>query len=173
MKQGQNKNIVLIGFMGTGKTTISAALEKMCGMEVIDMDREIELRENRKISEIFASDGEEYFRSLETGLLREIAESGNRIISCGGGTPLREENVVWMRKNGEVFLLSASPQTIFERVKDSDSRPILEGHKSAEFIAELLEERRAKYEAAADTVIVTDGKSAEEICQEIISKRKG
>lgn len=172
MENRHKQNIVLIGFMGSGKTTISNTLKEKYRMEVIDMDSEIELREGRKISEIFASDGEEYFRNLETELLRELQKKENLVISCGGGTPLREQNVAEMRRNGDVFLLSAAPATIYERVKDSHDRPILEGNKSVSFIEELLEKRRGKYEEAADFVIETDGKTAEEICEEIIQIRK-
>ena len=94
----------------------------------------------------------------------------NTIISCGGGAALRAENVVEMKKNGRVILLTASPEIIFDRVKDSDDRPILNGNKNVEFIADLMEKRREKYEAAADIVIQTDHKTVLQICEEIISR---
>ena len=92
------------------------------------------------------------------------------VISCGGGTPLRECNVVEMKKNGRVVLLTASPETIFDRVKDSHDRPVIENNKNVPFIADLMEKRRAKYEAAADIVINTDGKSIIEVCEELVQK---
>lgn len=163
-------NIVLIGFMGTGKTTISEQLCKMYGMEIIDMDQVIAEREGRSIPEIFATEGEEYFRTLETNLLIELQSRNNAIISCGGGAAMRERNVVEMKKNGKVVLLTATPETIYERVKDSDDRPVLKGRKNVKGIAELMEVRRPKYEAAADIVIQTDHKTVVEICEEIMNK---
>lgn len=173
MGNGQNKNIILIGFMGSGKTTVSEALKEKCNMKVVDMDSEIERREGRKIADIFKTDGEDYFRNLETELLRELQKEENLIISCGGGTPLREQNAAEMKKNGDVFLLSACPETIYNRVKDSHDRPLLETDKSVSFIADLLEKRRVKYETAADFIVVTDGKTADEICEEILNTRRG
>jgi shikimate kinase len=164
-----NQNIVLIGFMGTGKSTISKALSKMYGMEIVEMDEIIAKREGMSISDIFATYGEQYFRDAETNLLIEMQSRKNVIISCGGGTPLRECNVVEMKKNGKVFLLSAKPETIFERVKNDHSRPLLENNKTVDYIAEFMESRREKYEAAADFVIMTDHKSRQTICEEIIS----
>ena len=122
------------------------------------------------IPDIFAAYGEEYFRNLETELLRELQSGQNCVISCGGGVVLRSENVAEMKKNGRVVLLTASPETIYERVKDSDDRPILEGNKNVDFIAELMEKRREKYEAAADIVVRTDDKTVLQICEELISK---
>lgn len=166
-------NIVLIGFMGTGKTTISEYLKEAYGMDIIDMDQEIVDREKMSIPEIFAIHGEEYFRNLETNLLIELQQKKNTVISCGGGAALRERNVDEMKKNGRVVLLTASPEIIFERVKDSDDRPVLRGRKNVAGIAELMEQRRAKYEAAADLIISTDHKTVPAICEEMIKSLKG
>ena len=122
------------------------------------------------INEIFASYGEEYFRNLETNLLIEISQRNQLVVSCGGGAALREINVQHMKNNGRVVLLTAEPETILERVKDNDDRPLLHGNKNVEFIADMMEKRRAKYEAAADIIISTDHKSVLEICQEMIAK---
>ena len=165
-----NYNIVLIGFMGVGKSTISEFLKTSFAMEVIEMDQIIAEREGMTISDIFKIHGEEYFRNLETNLLIEMQSKKNVVISCGGGTPLRECNVVEMKKNGRVVLLTASPETIFDRVKDSHDRPVIENNKNVPFIADLMEKRRAKYEAAADIVINTDGKSIIEVCEELVQK---
>lgn len=163
-------NFVLIGFMGAGKTTISNALKCIFAIDVVEMDQIIAEREGMPVSEIFETYGEQYFRDAETNLLVELQGRKNVVISCGGGTPLREENVAEMKKNGKVVLLAATPETIFERVKDSHDRPLIENNKNIPFIARLMEQRRPKYEAAADIVIHTDGKSEYEICEEIISK---
>lgn len=163
-------NIVLIGFMGAGKSTISDYLSTVFDMKLVEMDQVIAEREEMSIPDIFATYGEEYFRNLETGLLRELQNGQNCIISCGGGVAMREENVTEMKKNGRVVLLTASPETIYERVKDSNDRPILDGNKNVEFIADLMEKRREKYEAAADVVVRTDNKTILQICEELISK---
>ena len=160
-------NIFLIGFMGTGKSTISTVLGKELSTEVIEMDELIVKRQGMPISQIFKTRGEEYFRELETGLLVELQQRDGVIVSCGGGTPMRECNVAEMKKSGIIVLLTARPETIFERVRYSHNRPLIEHNKTAEYIAELLEKRREKYEAAADVTIVTDGKDTREICREI------
>ena len=163
-------NIVLIGFMGAGKTTVSDYLSTMFDMDIIEMDQEITDREEMSIPDIFATYGEEYFRDLETSLLAELQDRKNVIISCGGGTALRENNVAEMKKNGRVVLLTASPETIYERVKDSDDRPVLKGRKNVDGIAELMEQRREKYEAAADIVVQTDHKTVLQVCEELVQR---
>ena len=163
-----NYNIFLIGFMGAGKSTISDYLKNALAMDVVEMDQCIVERQGMSISDIFETYGEEYFRELETNLLIEMQSRSNVVVSCGGGVPMRERNVAEMKKNGRVVLLTAKPETILERVKDNHDRPLLENNKNVSFIADLLEKRRAKYEAAADIVIQTDGKSELEICEELI-----
>ena len=165
-----NYNIVLIGFMGAGKSTISDFLRTVFAMEVVEMDQIIAEREGMSISDIFETYGEEYFRNLETELLIEMQSKTNVVISCGGGVPMRERNVVEMKKNGRVVLLTAKPETILSRVKDNHDRPLLEGNKNVDFIADLMEKRREKYQAAADIVIETDGKDKLEICEELVQR---
>ena len=174
-------NIVLIGFMGAGKTSISEYLKTLfaasfafyivffSGHTLTD-EGLIAEREGMSIPDIFEVHGEQYFRDLETNLLIEMQSRKNVVISCGGGTPLRECNVVEMKKNGRVVLLTASPETIFDRVKDSHDRPVIENNKNVPFIADLMEKRRAKYEAAADIIINTDGKSLIEVCEELVQQ---
>ena len=163
-------NIVLIGFMGTGKSAISDLLKKKFGMDVIDMDQVIAQRQGMSISQIFETYGEEYFRDLETNLLIEMQSRTNVVISCGGGTPMRECNVAEMKKNGRVVLLTAKPETIYERVKNNHDRPLLENNKTVSYIAELMEKRRQKYEAAADIIIETDDKNKLEVCEELVHR---
>ncbi len=170
MRKPLDYNIVLIGFMGAGKSTVARYLSRLYGMEVVEMDELIARREGMSISDIFAVHGEQYFRDAETNLLIEMQSKTNAVISCGGGVPLRECNVVEMKKNGRVIWLTAKPETIFERVKNDHSRPLLENNKNVGFIADLMEQRREKYEAAADIVIMTDGKNKAEICEELISR---
>lgn len=163
-------NLVLIGFMGTGKSTVAKYLSKQYHMDIIEMDALIEQREGMSIPEIFQVHGEPYFRSLETNLLKEMQNYKNKIISCGGGAALREENVQEMKKNGKVILLTARPETILERTREDNSRPLLKDRKNPESITLLMEQRREKYLAAADISVATDNKSIPEICKEIIEK---
>lgn len=166
-------NIFLIGFMGAGKSTISDFLSTYFAMDIIEMDQVIAERERMSISDIFAVHGEEYFRQLETDLLIETQGLKNVVVSCGGGVALRKRNVEEMRRNGRIVLLTATPETILDRVKDSDERPILNGNKNVAYIGELMEKRREKYEEAADITICTDGKDVEAICEELVEKLRG
>lgn len=163
-------NIFLIGFMGCGKSTISDYLSREYGMEKVEMDEQIEKEQGKTISEIFAAEGEAYFRSLETELLRGMQERERVVVSCGGGTAMRECNVQEMKKHGKIVLLRAAAETVYERVRHTHNRPLLEGNMNVDYISALLEKRLPKYEAAADFTVDTDGKTAEEICKEIIQK---
>ena len=163
-------NIFLIGFMGVGKSTVSDYLSKILASPQVEMDQVIVNKEHMSINKIFEEYGEEYFRNCETNLLIELQKKNNQIVSCGGGVAMREINVREMKKNGRVVLLTASPETILERVKDSDERPLLRGRKNTEYISELMEIRRPKYRAAADIIVDTDHKNVEEIAEEIVGK---
>ena len=165
-----DQNIFLIGFMGCGKSTVADFLNRELSMEVIEMDQIIAKREGMSISDIFEVHGEAYFRELETKLLKEVGSRSRVVVSCGGGTPMREFNVAEMKKSGCTVLLTACPETVLQRTKDNHDRPLLEKNKSVEFIAELMEKRRDKYEAAADIIIETDGKNKKEICEELVRK---
>lgn len=162
------KHLFLIGFMGAGKTSVSQALGKHLGWDIVEMDQHITAQEGMSVSEIFAQKGEAYFRACETALLESFAQSEPCIVSCGGGVPMREENVAAMKRSGTVVLLTARPQVILDRVKDDHSRPLLEGHKDIPYITSLMEQRRPKYEAAADLVVDTSDISVEEVCREIL-----
>lgn len=161
-------NIFLIGFMGCGKSTISDHLCKEYGMKRIEMDEQIEREEGKSIPEIFAEKGEAYFRELETDLLKRIQTKDHVVVSCGGGTAMRECNVLEMKKRGRIVLLSASPETVFKRVRYSHNRPLLEGNMNVEYIRSLMEQRSPKYEAAADIIVKTDYKTAADISAEIL-----
>ena len=166
------RNIFLIGFMGTGKTTVSRQLGQLLHYRELDMDQEIEQREGQKISEIFEKKGEAYFRTLETALIGEFREKSGYLVSCGGGVALRPENVEQMKKSGTVVLLTASPETIFVRVRHGGNRPLLNGNMNVSYIAGLMEQRAPFYESAADITIATDGKNPKEIAEEILEKLK-
>ena len=169
-KNLREENIFLIGFMGTGKSTIACELGKMLGCELVDMDQMIVEKQGMPIARIFETYGEDYFRDVESNTLIELQKSTGLLVSCGGGVVVKEENADHMKKSGRVVLLTAQPETIYKRVKDSNTRPILNGNMNVEFIRGLLEKREAKYAAAADITIATDGKTVAQICDEIIAK---
>ncbi len=161
-------NILLIGFMGTGKTSVSLKLSELLNMKLIDTDGYIEKKENKSISEIFETNGEEFFRKCESETLIELSKEKNLLISCGGGIIVKEENIPIMKKQGKVVLLKATPESIYERVKNDNTRPLLNNNMTIEHISNLMESRKEKYLKAADIIIDTDNKSIKEICQEII-----
>lgn len=165
-----DQHIFLIGFMGCGKSTCAACLSRMTGAEQMEMDREIVRRQGMEIAEIFRTHGEVFFRNLETDLIKEIGNMEPMVVSCGGGAVLREENVALMKAAGQIVLLTAEPETIFDRVKESTDRPVLNGNMNLSYIKELMEARRPRYEAAADRTVATDGRTAEEICREILER---
>lgn len=166
------EHIFLIGFMGCGKTTNAARLAQMTGTERVEMDEEIVKSENMAITDIFKEKGEPYFRDLETNLIESFQRRTPAVISCGGGAVMRPENVELMKKSGRIVLLTAAPETIYDRIKDSTDRPVLNGNMRVSYIRELMEKRRPAYEAAADIVVATDKKTAEEICREILEKQR-
>ena len=161
---------MLIGFMGAGKTTVSRELSKMTGRKELDMDAYIVEKEGLAITDIFAQFGEEYFRTKETASLIEIMKMDNLIVSCGGGVVVKDENVSYMKDGGVIVLLTATPQTILERVKESTDRPILNGNMNVEFIEQLMNKRKDRYLSVADVIVETDNKAVKEICAEIMEK---
>lgn len=161
-------NVILIGFMGCGKTTVGLRLSYRLRQSVIDTDKEIEREEKRTVSAIFAEEGESYFRERETACLQKLIKSvSNQIISAGGGLPLREENRRLLHKLGKVFYLRADAETIYERLKGDTTRPLLQGSDPKTKIRTLMEQRDACYRKAADVVIQVDGKNFEQIMDEI------
>lgn len=169
MKRYMEKHhVALTGFMGAGKSTVAEMMSLMFAMKPVEMDSLIAQREGMTINEIFAKFGEPYFRARETALLKALSDESGCIISCGGGTVLREENVRQLKRNSRIVLLTATAETILKRVKDSDDRPILNGHKDVDFIGALMEKRRRVYEQAADIIVATDDKTVGEICLEIV-----
>ncbi|MDO4168116.1 MAG: shikimate kinase [Eubacteriales bacterium] len=164
------KHIFLIGFMGVGKTSTSRELNRMLGVQEIDTDAVIVEQECMAINEIFAGRGEEYFRQVETELIDSLKTKEPCIVSCGGGMVMRQENVAAMKEQGTICLLTASPETIYEHVKDSTDRPLLVGHMNIPYITEMMQAREPKYRAAADVVVDTDGCSPAEVAKKLIAE---
>lgn len=163
-------NIVLIGFMGTGKTTISKALSRITGFREIDVDAYIVEKEKKSIRKIFEECGEEFFRERETEALKEIANSTGQIISCGGGAVLKDENVEILKKNGVIILLTATLETIFNRVKDHTHRPILNDDMSIEHIVRLMADREPRYMEVADIEVNVDSNDRVMTCYNMLMK---
>ena len=163
------KHVILIGFMGCGKSTVGFRLSYKLKKCLIDTDKLIEQKEKMSISEMFAREGEGYFRQKETECLKSMFyELGSRVISLGGGTPIREENRELIKKLGTVIYLQASAETIYQRVKHDTSRPLLQCENPKGRIEALLAERNPIYESVADIIIHVDGKEMKEVVQEIV-----
>ena len=160
-------NIVLIGFMGSGKSTIAKVLAKELDMKVVDMDYEIEREEGRSISDIFAEEGETYFRDLETDYLERVQGKNNKILSTGGGVILRDENVKLLKHIGTVVFLQADVEHIYNNVKGNTDRPLLQVEDVKSEIRNRLEAREPYYLKAADVIIQTSRKSVRDIAGEI------
>ena len=162
-------NIVLIGYRGTGKSTVGRQLASRLGRALVSTDTEIVKRAQRTIPEIVAQEGWEYFRDLESEICRELAGRDQLVIDTGGGAMLRQQNVETLKKNGTVFWLTASVEPIVKRIGGDNQRPSLTGTKSfVDEIQEVLQERTSKYQAAADHIIVTDGRSINQLMETVL-----
>lgn len=165
------KNIVLTGFMGTGKTAVGRELSRMLDMKLVDIDAEIEQSQKMTINEIFRVHGEARFRQIETETIKKFSEEQNIIIATGGGAVLKSENMALLRQGGIIFCLHASPETILERTGRSGDRPLLNVEDPKERIRELLDYRRPFYEQA-DIMIDTDHKSPLQVAVKIAEEMK-
>lgn len=167
----QKKNVILIGFMGCGKTTVGLKLSYQLQMPVEDTDKLIEQKEGRSISRIFEEDGEGYFRDLETRLLEEIKQRKYaRIFSVGGGTPVREENRKLLKECGTVIYLRIKPETVYERLKNDTTRPLLQCENPLARIKELMAARKDAYEECADIIIDVDDRQVDAVLEKITDK---
>jgi shikimate kinase len=166
------KNIILTGFMGTGKTAVGRRLAMLLNMELIDVDTEIEKSQQMTINEIFKQFGEPGFREIETDMIQKLSERRDVIISTGGGAVLKQKNMDALRKQGIIICLMASPQTILKRTSHNSNRPLLKVEDPFEKIKELLNFRKPFYEKA-DILIDTEDKTPLQIAEEIIDKIKG
>lgn len=161
-------NLILIGFMGCGKSTTGVRLSYRMRRPFEDMDRLIEREQEMTIPEIFDVLGEEAFRRMETQLLGRLTDTArDQILATGGGMPLREENRRLLKKLGIVVYLRAQPVTIMERLKDDTSRPLLRKPDPEAEICRLLKERGPLYEQAADITIDVDDRDFDSVVEEI------
>lgn len=161
-------NIVLTGFMCTGKTSVAKKLSDKLNYEYLDTDELIENYTSMKITEIFEKYGEAYFRDIESKIIQEVSKSDKKVISTGGGVVLREKNVENLKKNGIIINLTASPQTIYERLKKQPGiRPLLNKPNPRQEIEKLLSFREPYYQNC-DLRINTDDLTIEQVVEKII-----
>lgn len=163
-------NIILCGMMGAGKTTIGIKIAEITSLRWYDTDGLI-VDKYGKISDIFEYYGEPYFRKIETGIVKELAQKDGLIISTGGGLVLKKENNELLQKNGKIVFLRARIDTLAKRLNVDGTRPLLENSTEGirNRLARLLEERSPIYEQVADYVVDVDGKTPEEIAKEIVT----
>lgn len=167
-----DKNIVLIGFMGTGKSAVGTRLAQRLRREFVDMDREIEHITNMTVAEIFRRHGELRFRSEERLMSKKLSERSGLVIATGGGVVLCQENIEQFKDNGILVCLDALPEDIFQRVnRKKGTRPLIKKGTTVEDIRALLEQREPFY-ACADIRVNTSEKEMDEVVREIIEKLK-
>lgn len=161
-------NIVLIGFMACGKSTIGTLLAKRLGYKLVDTDEEIVKEQKKSINDIFAQEGEAYFRKLETQMVEKMCEElEGCVISTGGGLPITKGNDAILKRLGTVIYLTVTKETVLERIKGDTTRPLL-AEDARERTQKLLEYRKPIYEMAADYSVKTDGRDVEDIVEEIM-----
>ena len=166
-------NIVLCGMMGVGKSSVGIRVAEKTGRMWYDTDVVITDRHGR-ISDIFEFYGEAHFRALETEIVRELSARDGLVISTGGGLVLKPENNELLKKNGKIFFLRATFETLLKRVRADETRPLLKNTgKTAETLGKLLKERTPVYEHVADYIIDTDGRTVQEIADEIVALADG
>lgn len=166
----ENNNIVLVGFMATGKTTIGRILAKTLDFDFVDTDQLIEEIEGTTVSNIFTLNGEAYFREKENKVLGLLKKTENKVISTGGGIIISADNRRRLRDIGKVVYLESSPQWILTNLNRSETiRPLLNEKNPSDKIIELLDKRRKYYEEVAEFKVIVDGKSLSEIVNNIIS----
>lgn len=165
------KNIVLVGMMGAGKTTVGELLATKLNRELKDIDRVIEQEQKKSIIEIFTDDGEEAFRKLESETIEKFSNMSDLIISTGGGALEKANNLSNLQKNGIIIYLEADIEELFKRVKNETQRPLLKEQDPLEVIKKLIK-KREKFYLMADITIITDNKSPEKITEEIIKAIK-
>lgn len=162
-----SENIILVGPMGVGKTTIGSHLARKLKYDFVDSDTEIEKRTGASISLIFDIEGEEGFRKREAQMISELTERRHIVLSTGGGSVLDETSRQNIRSRGFVVYLKASVDILYERLKKSRNRPLMETEDKLKVIEDLLAEREPLYLAVADITIATDGRSAQDVAREI------
>lgn len=167
MKHVFPHNIVLVGFMGSGKTTVGQYLADMSGYAYYDIDTIIEEEAGYSISKMFSRHGEAFFRSLERKTIERVSNNEQAVISCGGGCILDERNVVCLKQKGKLVWLMAEPETLYERITRQGTRPLIVNRTFAE-IEDMIKKRQPLYSDAADYRISIDRKPVSDIADAIL-----
>jgi shikimate kinase len=162
--------IVLVGFMGAGKSSVGRTLARITGLSRFDTDEMVAARFGLTIPEIFAAHGEEKFRDAETSALRELSGKGQAIIVTGGGIVLRAENVALLQELGTIVYLSADEETLFSRISRRSTRPLLQTPNPRLTVSELLAKRRQFYRDAADLEVDTSALKHDEVARTILNR---
>lgn len=152
--------------MGTGKSSVGRKVAHKLDYKFVDLDEEIVKEDGRNIPEIFAQEGEEYFRDVETKITQKIGSRDQQVIATGGGVILRDQNIANLKQNGILILLQATPEEIYNRTKDDDNRPLLEVADPLAKIESLLEERKERYQCTPYQIDTTE-LSVEEVVAKI------
>ncbi len=164
-------NVVLIGYRGTGKSTVGKIVAARLGCILVSTDAEIAKSTGQTIPQIVEQHGWEHFRDIESTICQELAGRDGLVIDTGGGAILRPQNVEVLKRTGKLFWLTASVETIAKRIGSDTQRPSLTGTKSfVDEIQDVLRERLPKYQAAADETIETEGKSVTQVADEILAR---
>lgn len=163
-----SRNIVLVGFMGTGKSSAGRMVAQRLGMQFVDMDEEIVRREGKSVPELFRERGEAAFRAIERALTVELSGKTGMVISTGGGIVLNPDNIRDLQRNGMVICLQAAPDEILTRIGHDANRPLLQGGEKLERISALLAERKPLYDAIPDQ-IMTAGHAPSDTAEAVIA----
>lgn len=166
-------NVVLIGFMGSGKTVVGRSLARLLDYKFIDVDELVEKKTGQTINQIFEEQGEPVFRELESGVIAGVALAEGQVISCGGGAVLDSRNVEALKQNGLLVYLKASPERLYQRVKNKNLRPLLNVSDPQKRLKELLEQREKVYQEVADLVIDTTNLTVDQTVADLEKQLKG
>lgn len=162
-------NLYLVGMMGSGKSVTGQKLAQMLNYPFVDLDDCLQEKLRRTIADIFSKEGEPFFRVQETEVLKKVSGSGPQVVATGGGAVLNAENIRRMHETGKIIYLETSLETLWQRVRGRDERPLLKTQNPKETLAGLLDSRRAIYERESDFTVNTDGQTAEVVAEKIYS----
>ena len=163
------RNIVLIGLMGAGKTTVGRLLADRLRRPFVDTDQDVEREAGATVAELFAAEGERGFRRREAGVIRHVAALRGQVIAVGGGAVLDPSNVTHLRATGDLVLLYADADVLAERVADGSARPLLVDGDRGETLAALQAARAGAYDAAAASAVDTEGCTADEVVDQVVA----
>lgn len=170
--EGRVKNIALIGFMGSGKSAVGKRLARKLGYDFVDTDKEIERKNGRLIRQIWKEKGEEYFRQIESTVIKEVTMAKNKVIACGGGAVLDPVNIQFIKESCLVVYLKATSNQLYQRLKYATDRPLLNVPDAQKEIRRLLGAREKAYHEVSDLIVDTSGLTVDGVVDQIMSRIK-